>query len=87
MTILFADFAFTFPRHRTYLSNDKRSGCAYISAETAYLFNFIVNCGRLQCAIIGTAIWLRLGRFGLESRLVKGIFRLCQASSTDVGPI
>jgi hypothetical protein len=41
------DFAFAFPRHRAYLFVDKKTGSAYTSVETAYLFNFTVNCGRL----------------------------------------
>lgn len=41
------DFAFSFLRHRAYLFIDNKTGSAYISAETTYIFNFTVNCGRL----------------------------------------
>jgi len=41
------DFAFNLPRRRAYLFIDKKTGSAYISTESTYLFNLTVNCGRL----------------------------------------
>ena len=70
------DFSFTFPRHRTYLFTDKKTGSAYTSAETTYLFNFTVSCVGYRRAILGTATRLRPGRSGVWIPLGERDFSL-----------